>query len=185
MKLRPSVRGLPVLLGLMMPALAACGQGQAEKAEDAAPPPAVAAPETAPSPTVAASPAPPPAAALRSSPGPRGSTVDLTRVQVTGSILTVELRYTPPPGEAVSQWFFNISDVSVIDDATSQRYGVLQDEEKKWMAAPLSGGRIGVSTGRDKPAIIWFKFPAPPADSATISLNMPDVSPFDGVPVQR
>lgn len=111
--------------------------------------------------------------------------MDLTRVQVTGSILTVELRYTPPPGETVSQWFFNLSDVSVIDDATSQRYGVLQDEEKKWMAAPLSGGRIGVSTGRDKPAIIWFKFPAPPPESGTISLNMPDVSPFDGVPVQR
>ena len=186
MKLGPMARGLSVFAGLaILPILAACGQGQDERTEPAQSAPVIA--EPVPSPTVAAPApaAPAPAAPLRTSAGPRGSTVDLMRVQVTGSILTVEMRYTPAAGEISSQWYFNLGDVSVIDDATSQRYAVLQDDQKKWMAAPLSGGRIGASSTRGQPAIIWMKFPAPPATSSTISLNVPDVSPFDGVPVQR
>lgn len=179
-------RGLPLLAGLViLPVLAGCGQGQGDRAEPTQGAPVVA--EPAPSATVAAPApaAPASAAALRTSAGPNGSTVELMRVQVTGSILTVEMRYIPPAGDTLSQWYFNVSDVSVIDDATSQRYAVLQDDQKKWMAAPLSGGRIGVSARDGQAAIIWLKFPAPPATSSTVSLNMPDTSPFDGVPVQR
>lgn len=177
------MKKMPMVLGLLLlPALAACGQGAGT---DEAAPVAPSADVTA-NPVVATSPAPAPvAAALRTSPGPGGSTVELTRVQVTGAIMTVELRFVPQPDKSMSQWYFNVNDVSIIDDVTSQRYSVLKDEQDKWMAAPLSGGRIGVTTSKGESAIIWLKFPAPPASSATVSLNFPDVSPFDGVPVQR
>jgi hypothetical protein len=36
-----------------------------------------------------------------------------------------------------------------------------------------------------KPGIFWVKFPAPPATSKTVSLNLPKTAPFDGVPVTR
>lgn len=181
------IRKSPVLWGLMLlPVLAACGQAQTSKDNESAP--AAPAAESAPaaSAVTASTPAAAPVSApLRTSAGPNGSTVELTRVQVTGALMTVELRFVPQADRSMSQWYFNINDVSIIDDATSQRYAVLKDEQDKWMAAPLSGGRIGVTTGKAEPAIIWLKFPAPPATSTTVSLNLPEVSPFDGVPVQR
>src|SRR5690606_34472734 len=77
MKLGPMARGLSVFAGLaILPILAACGQGQGERTEPAQSAPVIA--EPVPSPTVAAPgpAAPAPAAALRTSAGPRGSTVD-------------------------------------------------------------------------------------------------------------
>lgn len=112
--------------------------------------------------------------------------MDLTRVQVTGNLLTVELRYSPVAGATAPQFvYLNLPEVSVIDDTTSQRFGVLQDEAKTWMAAPMDGQRISLLLRNGQPGVVWFKFPAPPATSPTVSINIPNVSPFDGVPVQR
>lgn len=121
-------------------------------------------------------------AALQTQPGPKGSTVMLNRVAVTGDILTVALSYTGgtccdhPP----------LNQVSVIDDATSQRISVLKDNAGQWMAGPLdaSGDSVNVGLGNDT-AQVWFKFPAPPATSKTVSLTIPNVAPFDAVPVAR
>jgi len=166
-------------------ALAACGQQEktdapAEKAAAEAPAPSPLAETPAP----AAAPA---RAAIRTNPGPDGSQVDLVRAQVTGNVLTVELSYRP--ASTKTEWvYLNADEVSVIDDTTSQRYGVLKDNTSQWLAAPLqsaTSNRLSASLSEGRPSIIWFKFPAPPATSPTISINVPNVSPFDGVPVQR
>lgn len=182
---RPSlhVLGLATLL-----TVAACGQaddkGEAAPSTTVAPSAESAAPSSL---TTDSAPRPAPAnPAIRTAAGPEGTTVELTRMQVTGNIMTVELRYSPPAGATGSQWvYFPLNEVSLIDDATSQRYGVLQDEQKHWMASPLSGGRIALAMRDGNSALVWFKFPAPPASSPTVSVNIPSVSPFDGVPVTR
>lgn len=169
-------------------AVAACGAPQ--DAEDAAAQKA-AAEAPAPSPlaeTPPPTPAPPPVAALRTGSGPKGSQVSLVRAQVTGNVLTVELSWrTPDQGAGLDVYYFNVDQVSVIDDATSQRYGVLKDDSEAWMASPLNtdGRQVRVQTDDGKPTVVWFKLPAPPATSQTVSINIPTVSPFDGVPVQR
>lgn len=183
MKLQPSQ---PVLGLIMVLALSACGQNNDREAAA----PAAAAPESvAATPLTPSEPAARPAPttpAIRTAAGPEGTTVELTRMQVTGNVMTVELRYSPPAGADAAQWvYFPLEDVSIIDDATSQRYGVLQDEQKNWMASPLTGERIGLVMRGGHPAVVWFKFPAPPASSPTVSVNIPNVSPFDGVPVIR
>ena len=136
-------------------------------------------------------PAPTPAAppiqqtVLNTQPGPTGTQVALNKVAVTGDILTVQLTYT---GGTASEWQTpSLDQVAVIDDATAQKIGVLKDGEGQYMASPINSGvksLLGFHTGKE-PQIVWFKFPAPPATSKTVSINIPDVVPFDGVPVTR
>lgn len=132
-------------------------------------------------------PAPAPAAAIQTQPGSKGLQVALTRAAVVGDVLTVQLIYSRPgqlSGGESSR--FPVDEVGVIDNATSQRLGVLKDATGRWQASPIESGGDNINVYvRDQPMVVWFKFPAPPATSPTISLNIPEVGPFDGVPVTR
>ena len=130
----------------------------------------------------------PAATVIQSQPGPDGSQVDLLKVAVTGDILTVTMRCSS--SDRVNSESFRIADISIIDDATSQRISVLRDNEGNALVSDFSKGSSPQydALGADceaKPGVIWAKFPAPPATSPTISINFPEVAPFDGVPVTR
>lgn len=136
---------------------------------------------------VSATPAPTPApttAALQEQPGPGGSRVALIRVAVTGDVLTVQLAYSANTFVSSS---YPVDRLSVIDDATAQQIGILKDAQGRALAAPLEtdAKQVRLSVSKDAPTIVWFKFPAPPASSKTVSINIPEVGPFDGVPVTR
>lgn len=120
--------------------------------------------------------------AIQSQPGPDGSQVDLMKVAVTGDILTVTLRCSSD--EKINSESFDVQKISVIDDATSQRLGVLKDNAGEWMASNVGGNSLNTDC-EVKPGVIWAKFPAPPATSKTVSINLPEVGPFDGIPVTR
>lgn len=123
-------------------------------------------------------------AVIQSQPGPEGAQVDLLKVQVTGDILTVTMRCSSE--RSVNTESFSVDDISVIDDATAQRIGVLKDNAGKPLVSSPSPNGTSLSTGCEKePGVIWAKFPAPPATSPTVSINFPGVGPFDGVPVTR
>lgn len=125
-----------------------------------------------------------PAAAIQTQPGPAGYQVALNRVAVTGDVMTVALTYSG--GSCCA--YAKLDEVSVIDDATAQRIGVLKDNSGKWMASPMDsrGDRLAIGLGGgDGPRQVWFKFPAPPATSKTVSIAIPEVAPFDAVPVTR
>lgn len=134
----------------------------------------------APTPTPVAA---PPAPAIQTQAGPKGNSVALNRVAVTGDILTVSMTFS---GSEDCCAHIKVDDVSVIDDATSQRIGVLKDNTGKYMAAPLeSDGRTVGPESYKSPSVLWFKFPAPPVTSKTVSIAIPGVAPFDAVPVTR
>lgn len=123
------------------------------------------------------------AAVIQSQPGPSGARVDLTRTAVTGDVLTVQVSVSHPDGQTIAM---DLDEVNVVDDATAQRYGVLRDGGGKWMAAPLGGAdRVSDYVSAGAPEVYWFKFPAPPPTSPTVSINLPGIGPFDGVPVTR
>lgn len=130
------------------------------------------------------SPTPTAAAAIQQQPGPNGSQVSLNRVSVTGDVLTVLVSYI---GGKPAISFYPVDRVSVIDDATSQQLGILKDGQGHPLAAPLGSDdkQVSAITGQGTPTVVWFKFPAPPATSKTVSINIPEVGPFDGVPVTR
>lgn len=125
---------------------------------------------------------------IQSQPGPGGSQVDLLKVAVTGDILTVTMRCSSEDRNNTEM--FRIADISVIDDATSQRLGVLKDNAGAALVSKFTKGAqpqydYMSAQCEQKPGVIWAKFPAPPATTKTVSINFPEVAPFDGVPVTR
>lgn len=148
-------------------------------AEAASPPNPTAAPQEAARPAASAP--------IATQAGPKGSQWDLSKVAVTGNVLTVQ--FNVRTGEE-NLWnpSLPLSDVSVVDDATSQRYSPLQDGAGKPMAAPLNtvnDKKLKLDIKKNSSGVIWVKFPAPPASSQTVSINIPEVAPFDGVAIQR
>lgn len=132
----------------------------------------------------------PAAAALATQPGPRGSQVALTKARVVGDILSVELQYTLPASSDVTgsiTVYEDIDQVNYVDDATSRKYEVLKDQQGKFMASPLSYNdkQFKADVRKSVPALVSFKFPAPPATSQTVSLSIPEAGSFDAVAVQR
>ncbi|MDV2994167.1 MAG: hypothetical protein N4J56_003821 [Chroococcidiopsis sp. SAG 2025] len=127
--------------------------------------------------------------AIQTRSGPEGLEVDLVRAGITGKIFTVELLYRNPNSEYISNVEMPIQQVSYIDDATAKRYGVLKDESGQYLASPL-GKRdktivdLGGFSSVKKSKVAWFKFPAPPAGTKTVSINIPDVGPYDGISVR-
>lgn len=124
---------------------------------------------------------------IASQPGSNGSQWDLTKVAVTGSILSVQFNVRAGD-ENLWNPSFPLSDISVVDDATAQRYSPLQDSSGKPMAAPLNSvndKKLKLDIKKNSNGVIWVKFPAPPATSQTVSINVPEVAPFDGVAIQR
>ena len=172
--------------------LAACKQSSPDTgtAQPPADTSAVAAESAAqPNPTVAQQPtAPPPVAApIATQIGPKGSQWDLSKVAVTGNVLTVQFNIRTGD-ENLWNPSLPLSDVGVVDDATSQRYSPLQDNSGKPMAAPLNtqnDQKLKLDIKKNSNGVIWVKFPAPPATSQTVSINIPEVAPFDGVAIQR
>ena len=133
--------------------------------------------------TATPSPTLPVQVAIQTQPGPQGSQVALNKVAVTGDVMTVQLSYTGGTGSQ----YLKVDDISVIDDASARQLGVLKDASGKPLAAPLSSSskdNLSFALGRT-PQIVWLKFPAPPVASKTVSINLPGVVPFDGVPVTR
>lgn len=139
---------------------------------------------------VADAPAPraPDVVVIQSQPGPEGAQVDLLKVAVTGDILTVTLRCSSDRN--VNSENFKIANISVVEDATSQRLSVLRDNAGTAMVSDFNRGStrdtdLLSAHCTTRPGIIWAKFPAPAATSPTVSINFPGVATFDGIPVTR
>jgi len=170
-----------LILAVSALALSACDKPAAETE---------ATPESTPSGVQRVEPAPAvaaPVAAIQTQPGSDGLQVALTRASVSGDVLTVQLSYTKTTPGAGGQRL-SVEEVNVVDGTTSQRYGVLRDSTGRWQASPLetpTGNFISFGLSGTDNEVVWFKFPAPPATSPTISINIPNVGPFDGVAVTR
>ncbi|MDO4249374.1 MAG: phosphoribosylglycinamide synthetase [Neisseria sp.] len=118
-------------------------------------------------------------------------TIHLTKAKVVGQILSVEFIAVPPKGangeyKGVSGKYFPLKDFDYIDETTSKKVTLLQDEHGKYMANPLSGDKELRLQGHQRfPQTLTLKFPAPPETSPTITIDFPEVGSFESVPVSR
>lgn len=117
--------------------------------------------------------------------------IHLMKAKVVGAILHVEFVVVPPKKsdgsyEYLSSSTHELKNFDYIDEITSKKVTLLQDESGKYMADPLgySGGTMHISSV-SKPQTISLKFPAPPETSPTITIDFPGVGAFDSVPVSR
>ena len=164
-------------------------------------PPAPAPPAPAPEPAPASNPglirepaAPqqqqdPAAQAIQSKPFGDGGTLALTKVKVVGQILNVEFMFIPAKKENGGYKYTiartgKVADFAYIDESTSKRISLLQDENGRYMVDPSPSDK-DISVSGSSPRIIALKFPAPPETSPTITIDFPGAGSFDSVPVGR
>lgn len=154
----------------------------AAPAPAAAPPPATAAPQAA----SAAAPAPAPAAALASQQTNwPGVVADVTEFRRKGSTLTAKV-VLRNQGNVDSQPDIHYNELYVMDLGAGKKYEVLKDEKGNYIAALHSGYRDQWYQ-RLQPGetyTIWMKFPAPPPDVKTVTLQIPGVPPFEDLAIQ-
>lgn len=77
-----------------------------------------------------------------------------------------------------------VADFAYIDESTSKRISLLQDENGKYMVDPSPSDK-DINVSGSSPRIIALKFPAPPETSPTITIDFPGAGSFDSVPVSR
>jgi hypothetical protein len=147
--------------------------------------PATAAPQAAPA-TSAAAPAPAPAAALASQQTNwPGVVADVTEFRRKGSTLTAKV-VLRNQGNVDSQPEIHYNELYVMDLGAGKKYEVLKDEKGDYIAA-LHSGYHDQWYQRLQPGgtyTIWMKFPAPPPDVKTVTLQIPGVPPFEDLAIQ-
>ncbi len=112
--------------------------------------------------------------------------VDIVKAKVDGKILMIAAQFRNN-GQERANLNFTIDRVYYIVQDTQQKYHVLRDDQKVWLAS-YQGATIGRSPLRINPGakqLLWFKFPAPPENVTRIDLNIPGVLPFDKLPINR
>jgi hypothetical protein len=127
--------------------------------------------------------------AIESKPFGEG-TLALTKAKVVGQILNVEFIFTPPKKPNGDYKFTNVhsgelKDFAYIDETTSKRISLLQDENGKYMADPIGGAGRNIGLTGTTPKIIALKFPAPAETTPTITIDFPGAGSFDSVQVSR
>ncbi|OGQ07011.1 MAG: hypothetical protein A3G32_07390 [Deltaproteobacteria bacterium RIFCSPLOWO2_12_FULL_40_28] len=120
--------------------------------------------------------------------------VDAKQAKISDSILTLVLSYRNTSPNLIKITPYKVDEVYYIDGKEQKKYHVLKDEKGEWIASPVARGMIAVeetiaASGLEIPQagqkMVWFKFPAPPATTNEININIPGILPFEKVPVSR
>lgn len=110
---------------------------------------------------------------------------DVLSARVVGAILSVDVRVNVPTKKYLILRPA-LKDIFLIDDATAKKSGLLKDDAGKYLASPTNseGDNIDIH-GYDLAYALNFKFPAPSADAKTVSVTIPSLGGFDGLPITR
>ncbi len=124
-------------------------------------------------------------AALASQETNDGVTAEVTEFKRRGNTLTAKVRYRNDGSEAVTL-DVAYSNTYVLDAAGGKKYEILRDDQKNYIAAMGSSyaDRYWGSLEPGKPKLVWIKFPAPPPEVKSATLQLDDAPPFDDLPIQ-
>lgn len=114
-----------------------------------------------------------------------GIMAEVTEFRRKGNTLTAKVRFTNH-GSEEPQPEVKYDDVYLVDTGAGKKYNVLRDEKGAYIAA-LNAGWADRWYHRLKPnesQVIWIKFPAPPAETKAITLQLPNTPPFEDVNIQ-
>lgn len=114
-----------------------------------------------------------------------GVTTDVTEFRRKGNSLTAKVRLTNKSTNKVEAELF-WKEVSLVDAAGGKKYEVLKDEKGAYISSTRAGysDRWGEWIEPGTSQVIWMKFPAPPPEVKTITLQLPKTPPFDDLPIQ-
>ena len=114
-----------------------------------------------------------------------GVVAEVTELRRKGNTLTakVRLRNGSPDKQQVEVKF---DETYLMDAANAKKYEVLRDEKGTYIAAVRSGwgDRWYDTLDPAQSYVLWIKFPAPPPEVTTITLQLPNTPPFEDLAIQ-
>ena len=115
-----------------------------------------------------------------------GISADVVEFRRKGNVLTAKVRYRNDGNEDVTLDIMYEKSY-VLDAAGGRKYEVLRDDDKNVIAAlgPSYSDRYWNTLSPGKPLLLWMKFPAPPAEVKTATLQLDDAPPFDDLTIQE
>ena len=168
----------------------------AEQSSTTAAAPATAAPtQSAPADAPASEP-PQPAPATASSAAPaggiatqetnwKGVSMTVTEFRRKGNTLTAKVQLVDH-GTSEAHVETKFDETYLIDTAAGKKFNVLKDEKGAYIASLRSGwnDRWYDTLKPGESYLLWMKFPAPPAETKAITLQLPGAPPFEDLPIQ-
>lgn len=199
--MRSTASAVVLTLAFFLFVAAGCGAGappagDSAAAGDAAPPVGEPAAAAADDPAATSPAAPVPGAATPAAAAPAtvlavqetnwpAVVAEVTELRRRGNTLTARLRLTNQ-GDAVAEPDVSYNEVYLMDAAAGKKYEVLRDENGTYIAGLRSGwnNRWYQKLDPGQAFTIWMKFPAPPPEVRTITLQVPGMTPFEELPIQ-
>lgn len=114
-----------------------------------------------------------------------GIVAELTEFRRKGNTLTAKVRFRNT-GSDTSKVEFRYGTVYLLDTEAGKKYEALKDEKGAYIASLYThyDDRYYVEIPAGQAQTAWMKFPAPPAETTAITLQLPDVPPFEDVVIQ-
>lgn len=114
-----------------------------------------------------------------------GVVLEVTEFRRKGNTLTAKVRLRNDGAEKMGAQVV-YTDVYVMDAAAGKKYEVLKDEKGSYIAALNVGWQDRWSDDLEpgQQATLWAKFPAPPAEVTSLTLQIPGAPPLEDLPIQ-
>ena len=156
-------------------------QAAATSAPAPVPAPATPAPTT-PAPATA----PPAGAIATQETNWKGVSATITEFRRKGNTLTAKVQLMNH-GSDDSRVEVKFDETYLIDTGAGKKYNVLKDEKGSYIASLRSGwnDRWYGDMKAGETYLLWMKFPAPPAETKAITLQLPGMAPFEDVNIQE
>jgi hypothetical protein len=115
-----------------------------------------------------------------------GISAEVTEFRRKGNTLTAKVRLRNG-GATKSTPDIKYAEVYVLDANAGKKYEVLKDEKGSYIAALRQGWpeRWYEEIQPGETRAIWMKFPAPPAEVKTATLQIPNTPPFEDLAIQE
>ena len=111
---------------------------------------------------------------------------EVTEFRRKGNTLTAQVRFRNA-GSKKSDVSVEFDHVYVLDEAGAKKYSVLKDEKGTVIASSVgccTPNRWAGSLEPGASTAIWMKFPAPPRDVRTVTLQIPNMMLFEDLKIQ-
>ncbi|MGB8953046.1 MAG: hypothetical protein WCC06_10335 [Candidatus Aminicenantales bacterium] len=113
-----------------------------------------------------------------------GVEVDLVSLEVQNNIITVKFRIRNT-GDSKQSVRILYGRCYIMDETNQKKYYPLKDSDGMFIAGPMydnsDGGRFWYDVDKGKSKGFWVKFPQPVDNPETITISIPEVSPFGNI----
>ena len=115
----------------------------------------------------------------------KGVSATITEFRRKGNTLTAKVQLMNH-GSDEARAEVKFDDTYLIDTGAGKKFNVLKDEKNVYIASLRSGwnDRWYDTLKPGDSYLLWMKFPAPPAETKAITLQLPGIPPFEDVNIQ-